>query len=377
MLESRLGLIAIEARALRSPVGGVARYARGLIRALRAAAPDSPFLLLTDHPSAGTAVQGMPSVAVAPHLESLRLWWDIVSLPRAVRTYRPTLLHRTKPAGVPVRRFPPTIVTVYDVIPLTHPDTQTAAQRAYWALQLPWAVRSARAILTISEASRRALIERLQVNPAAVTVTYPGIDPEFRRPAPDAVASTRALEGLAAPYLLTVGTIEPRKNVDVLLRAFARLTARLPHSLVIAGPWGWKTDAVRTAARDPRLRNRVRFLGAVPAGRLPELLSGADAFAFLSRDEGFGFPPLEAMACGTPTVVNASGSLPEVVDDAALLVDARDESRVADALERVLTDGELRRRLAAAGPKRAAKFTWEQTARGTLAAYRRVAREES
>lgn len=366
--------IVIEARALSGPAGGVVRYIHGLLNGLHRLQPPMSFTVLCDHQAGQTAIPGMPSVTVPPASPWLRMYWNAVALPRAIQRLQPRLVHLTKPSGIASRRgFPPVVTTIYDVIPLTHPETQTAAQRMYWRATLPPAARDAAAIITISEASKRAIHETLGVPNDRITVTLPGIEPLFA-PAPQTERQAlRARLGLGdTPYLLTVGTIEPRKNVDKLLRAFARVASEIPHTLVIAGRWGWKTERVKEAARDPRLANRVRFLGRVENADLPALYSGADAFAFLSQDEGFGFPPLEAMACGTPVLVSTFGSLPEVVSTAALLVDPSNDADVADALRRLLTDAELRTRLAATGRTWVQQFTWGRTALQTRAVYERM-----
>lgn len=365
--------LAIEARALSGPAGGVVRYIRGLLRGLLKVQPDLPLVLLCDRASGLAGLQGIRGVVVPPAGEFFRLFWDWQSLPSAVRRLNPLLLHCTKPSGTPFKRgLPPIVTTIYDVIPLEFPSTQTVAQRLYWKMQLPAAAAAASALLTISEFSKRGIVERLGVSPERVFVTYPGLDPEFAPPSPEAVQAMRRRYGLDRPYILNLGTIEPRKNVDVLLRAFGRVTGKLSHLLVIAGRWGWKTKPVREAAKAPRLRDRVRFLGPVREADLPALYGGAEAFVFLSRSEGFGFPPLEAMACGVPSLVSSQGSLEEVVGSAALLVSPDDEERVAASLLRVTEDEGLRIRLRQDGPERAKKFTWEATAKGTLDVYRRV-----
>lgn len=366
-----MSLVAIEARALSGPAAGVVRYLRGLVPALRCAAPELPILLFTDHPRGARVFPGLPSRVVPPSAELLRWYWDFLALPAAVRRSRAALLHRTKPAGTPFRRgLPPTITTIYDVIPLDFPETQTLTQRTYWRVQLPLAARSAAHVLTISEASRQRIHERLGVPRDRITVTYPGVDPAFKRAAAEAVAEMRARLGLEAPYVLTVGTIEPRKNVDRLLRSFAEASHSIPHTLVVAGRWGWKTGAVRAALRDPRLEGRVRMLGAVAAEHLPTLYSGAEMFVTLSRAEGFGFPALEAMACGAPVIVSNRGSLPETVGEAALVVDSEDRTAVATAIVRFAEDRTRREEFSRRGQQRAKAFTWDQTAAGTLRVYK-------
>ncbi len=367
------GPIALEVRALSGPAGGVVRYIRGLLGGLLALDSRLALLLLCDHPRGlkdSTRVRG---IAVPPSQTALRLWWDGVALPNAVRRTRASLLHLTKPSGTPFKRgLPPVVTTVYDVIPLDHPETQTVVQRVYWSIQLPLAVRTATHILTISEFSKRRISERFGVPPEHITVTYPGIAGVFSPPAEAAVASLRALLGLDRPYVLTVGTIEPRKNVDVLLRAFARIARTVPHELVIAGRWGWKVRAVEEAARDPRLHGRVRFLGPVAASDLPVLYGGAEVFVSLSRAEGFGFPPLEAMACGCPVMVSDSGSSPETVGVSGTLVSPDDEEHVAGTLLGMLGNSTQKEHARKAGIAQAQRFTWEKTATRTLSVYREL-----
>lgn len=367
-------MIAVEARALAGPSVGVRRYVRGLLTGLYDLDPSLALVLFTDRDFEPSALQHhLPRQVVPPSWPGLRLWWDTVALPAAVRRARAKLLHRTKPSGTPFTKgLPPVVTTIYDTIPLDHPEWQTLAQRTYWRLALPLAARRSTAILTISEYAKQRIVERLHVPPERIQVTYPGVDqPETPATMP-ALASLRRRYRLERPYLLAVGTIEPRKNLDVLIRAYGAVRSKLPHELVIAGRFGWKTDAVRAAAADPRVRDHVRFLGAVPSSDLPLLYGGADAFAFLSLDEGFGFPPLEAMACGTPTIVSGKGSLPEVAGTAALVVDPADLDAVAAALLLITSDAELRGRLVREGRLRSAEFTTVRLAAATLAVYRQV-----
>lgn len=367
-------LVALEARALSGPAGGVVRYIRGLLGGFQRLQPQPSLLVLCDHPRGQAGVRSFPSIVVPPASPWLRPYWNRVALPRAVRALRPHLLHLTKPMGVPSpRQFPPVVATIYDVIPLTHPETQTLAQRIYWRAALPAAARTATAIITISEASKRAIAEHLGIAPERIAVTHPGVESAFTPTAPAVHRAVGARYQLGeTPYLLTVGRIDQRKNVDRLLSAFARIARDVPHLLVIAGRWGWKTDRVREAARDPRLAGRVRFLEHVADTDLPALYGGAAAFAFLSQDEGFGFPPLEAMACETPVLASTRGSLPEVVGNAAILVEPENEDSVAWELERILTDATLRARLVADGRTWVRQFTWERTARQTLEVYERM-----
>lgn len=376
--------IVIEARALSGPPGGIVRYIRGLLRGFNDLETAPPLLLLSDHPRGltrvtedDTAYDGpdIPGISVGPSGNALRFFWDVWALPRAIRRLQPRLLHRTKPAGTPfVTGLPPTIATIYDVIPLVHPNTQTLAQRLYWRVQLPLVARTARHIVTLSETSKRSIVQRLSVPPEVVTVTLPGIDARFIPPTTAQVALLCERLQIRRPYILTVGTIEPRKNIDTLVRGFAKIVQDIPHVLVIAGRWGWRTNAVRHALTDPRIRGRVVLLGPVAPAALPVLYGGADAFVFVSRAEGFGFPPLEAMACGTPVVCSVAGSLDEIVSPAALKVNHDDVDNVADGIARIVSDTALCERHRKLGLAHSARFTWRRTAEETLAVYTSVMR---
>ncbi len=197
-----------------------------------------------------------------------------------------------------------------------------------------------------------------------------GVEPGFR-PIHDEtfLAALRHKYALPAQVILYVGTLEPRKGLDTLIAAFATLADGFPHDLVIAGKRGWYTEGLFRQVAQLGLGDRVHFTDYVPAEDLPGLLNLAEVFVFPSRYEGFGLPPLEAMACGVPVISSDAASLPEVVGDAGLLVSPGDPAALAAALRRVLLDAALRARLRVEGPERARLFTWDATARRTLQVY--------
>jgi glycosyltransferase involved in cell wall biosynthesis len=191
---------------------------------------------------------------------------------------------------------------------------------------------------------------------------------------PEAIAALRARYGLERPYLLHVGRLDPGKNLRTLLAALAELRdGGAPHDLVLAGPPGWKNEGFFRLLRELDLEGRVRLLGYVPDADLPALYTAADVFVFPSLYEGFGLPPLEAMACGTPVVASSRSAMPEVLGDAAVLVDPRDARALAGAVRRVLDDGPLRSGLRQAGLRRAEAYSWEAAARATVRVYGRAA----
>jgi glycosyltransferase involved in cell wall biosynthesis len=187
------------------------------------------------------------------------------------------------------------------------------------------------------------------------------------------VADLRARLGLDGPYLLGLGTVEPRKDLPTLVRAFAALAGELPHRLVLAGLAGWGAGELDAAVAASGVADRILVPGYVPEADKAALLTGADVFAYPSRYEGFGLPVLEAMACGTPVVTTTGGSLPEVAGDAATLIEPGDADALAAALAKLAADPAARQDAAARGRQRAATFTWEHCATRTAAAYRRAA----
>ncbi len=255
------------------------------------------------------------------------------------------------------------IVTVHDLSFLTVPETADAGLRSYLTQAVPRSVARADHVLADSEHTKHDLVRLLRTPADKISVLYSGVAPQFRRVEDGAqLTEVRARYGLAQPYILGLGTIEPRKNLVRLIEAFARLAPEGEHVLALVGGQGWLYGPIFDRVRALGLEQRVRFLGFVPDTDLPALYSAAEAFAFPSLYEGFGLPPLEALACGAPTVVSNVSSLPEVVGDAALQVEPTDVDALASALSCLLRDEPLRARLRAAGPVQASRFTWAAAA---------------
>jgi glycosyltransferase involved in cell wall biosynthesis len=234
-------------------------------------------------------------------------------------------------------------------------------------------MRRADGLIAISENTRQDAIRILGLAPERVEAIYPGIADSFFRANSQLAAAMRARHGLERPYLLFLGTIEPRKNVSTLLDAYAALNGSLreEYELVLAGPPGWGDDALLR-----RLRNGspgVRYLGYVPETDLAGLTAGATAFVYPSLYEGFGFPVAQAMACGVPVITSNESSLKEIAGDAAVLVDPRSASELRGAIERLLGSAALRQSLGAEGRRRAASYTWRECALRTLRFFERVA----
>jgi glycosyltransferase involved in cell wall biosynthesis len=285
------------------------------------------------------------------------------------------LLHSTD--FIPALHSPyKSVITVHDLAFLHYPHFLTAQSAAYYGL-IDKAVVRADHIIVPSEHTKQDLIGQMGVAADKVSVIYEAANPLF---APLPVEQTRrevaARYGLPETYFLTVGTIEPRKNVIGLLQGFACLRDKFglttPVGLVIAGSRGWLYEETLEAVRTLNLSDSTFFVGRVADADLHKLYAGARAHIHVAHYEGFGLPPLEAMACGTPTIVSNVSSLPEVVGDAALLVNPRDSEEIAVAMHRLLTDDALHAELREKGLQRARTFSWEKAAQRTLEVYRQV-----
>ena len=265
------------------------------------------------------------------------------------------------------------VITVHDLTFLHYPDFLTAESRRYYSDQIGWAVASADHIAADSEATRNDLIHLLGVAAGKVTTVPLAVGPLHTRDyAPEAIDDTLAQHGLSLGFILAVGTLEPRKNLPLLLRAYALLREKrmATQPLVLAGGKGWKYDEIFQTIDDLGLNEHVRHLSGLTDVAVAHLYRGAGVLAFPSRYEGFGLPALEAMHAGCPVVASNRGSLPEVVGEAGILLPPDDPAAWAEALARVLTDETTRDALRRAGRKQAGRFTWRRTAEAMLAIYR-------
>jgi glycosyltransferase involved in cell wall biosynthesis len=277
--------------------------------------------------------------------------------------------------ALPPVRHGRSVITIHDLSFLLVPDCAEDGLRAHLERVVPSSVRGADFITADSENTRNELTTLLDAPPDRVEVVYGGVDARFR-PILDPVAleSIRQKYGLQFPFVLYVGTIEPRKNLTRLLRAFTSVRGRhgIRHRLVVAGGLGWLYQDVLREIDELAAEHEVVFLGRVVDDDLPALYSLADLFVFPSLYEGFGLPPLEAMACGCPVVCSNTSSLPEVVGDAGVLVSPFDTDGLADALAALITDPDRRADLGERGLLRSREFTWEASARRLLKVFRRL-----
>ena len=294
--------------------------------------------------------------------------WDLMGRPYLESVLGPVdIIHGTNYLLPPTRRAR-RVVTVHDLAFLVKPEWASPRARRFLTPRIRAVCHAADHVLACSEATKADVVRLLGVPEDRVGVAYEGVSAAFRPVARD-VARARLAEvlGVPEPYFLFVGTIEPRKNLSTLARAFETLRDDLPHRLVLCGSLGWHTEPILQALG--ALGDRAVRLGYVSRADLPGLYSAATACVLPSWYEGFGLTALEAMACGCPVLASTAGSLPEVVGDAGLLLPPDDAAAWSEALRRVASDQGLRDRLSSEGIRRAGVFTWRNCAERTLAAY--------
>jgi glycosyltransferase involved in cell wall biosynthesis len=364
--------IGIDARIVHYAPGGICNYTLRLLRALASLDVDTDYYVLHSRKERNPLIPGAnfhPVACWTPSHHRLERW----SLGVEVARLGLDLLHITDFIP-PAFGYRQSVITVHDLTFLHYPQFLTAESHRYYNQQIEWAVRRAEHILADSHATKSDLVSMLDVPPGKVTVVHLAADSAFRPLAEAEVARVAARYGLESGYLLCVGTLEPRKNLLGLLQAYRQLldmeVTTVPLALV--GGKGWLYDEIFERVEELHLTDCVRFFHNVTDTDLPALYNAAGVLTTPSFYEGFGLPALEAMACGTPVVVADRSSLPEVVGKAGLLVNPDDVDDIAQALARVLTDEPLRARMRELGLVQAARFTWERTARETLAMYRQV-----
>lgn len=265
------------------------------------------------------------------------------------------------------------VVTIHDVAFLRYPETIESRNLAYLTSRIADTVARADAIITVSRFTAREVQELLHVPEERLFPVPSGLDPAMRRPSPEEIRAARHRFRLDRPYLLFVGTLEPRKNIPLLVDLFERLPG-FDGDLVIAGRRGWKYEPILQRIQASPRRDRIRVLEDTSEADLPALYGGAELFVLPSLYEGFGFPPLESMACGTPAVVSSGGSLPEVCGESAVVVADFDPERWAHEVRVLLEAPSRRDALRQRGLAHAARFAWSETARRTWEVYR-AARE--
>jgi len=311
--------------------------------------------------------------SASPLQPLLRAGWESareLALRFAARAAAAELYHEPNYIPAPCRL--PTVVTVHDLSLLVHPEWHPRDRVRYFERHFGRRLRWVRRFIAVSAYTRTEMIRHLGLPADAIDVVHLAARPAFRPMPPQWYRPLLRTLGLPDSYLLFVGTIEPRKNVSGLVEAYMQLPAplRARYPLVIVGRWGW--GYAEAAARIERLNGQVRLIGYVSEQQLVAIYNGAAALVYPSWYEGFGLPPLEMMACGRPVIASNRTSLPEVLGDAALMVDPEHTESIAAAIRTVLEEPELAERLGRRGLARAAHFSWLQTAARTAAVYRKA-----
>lgn len=365
--------IGIDARLIYYSPGGIAEYVKHLVQALAEVDGEEEFVILYSRKDS------QHNLVAHPRFRRATLWTpshhrlEGFSLPLELSRLALDVLHSPDFIPPPSNSFR-SVITIHDLAFLLYPHFLTKESARYYG-QIDQAVRRADHIIAVSESTKRDTVRLLGVPERKISVIYEAADPIFQ-PMDAHEARRRLAEHYVLPdrFILFVSTIEPRKNVITLLRALRQLKDhyRVPHRLVLAGRKGWLFDDVFATVSELGLENECIFLGRVPTEHLLYLYNAADVLVHPAFYEGFGLPPLEAMACGTPVVVSNVSALPEVVGDAGLLVDPNDVDGLTVHIWRVLTDEALRANMIKRGLAKARQFSWNKAARETLEVYRKV-----
>ncbi len=377
--------VLVDATALPENRGGVGRYVDEIVGRLPGLGVEAHVAAQPRDRDAYAAQLGADHVHVPPGWAGSpapRLAWEQTGLPLLVRRVRPGVLHSphyTMPLASSLGPTPKLVVTLHDATFFSDPDLHLGVKARFFRQWTALSSRRADALIAPSEATRAEVVRHTGTDPDHITVIPHGVDHgRFRPPTAAETAEVRQWLGLDAPaaYVAFLGTLEPRKNVPALVRAYAAVCAERanPPVLVLAGGKGWD-DAIDAAVAEVPAHLRVIRPGFVPDGLVPALLGGATVVAYPALGEGFGLPVLEAMACGAAVLTTRRLSLAEVGGDAVSYADSPDVADIADALARLLDDPDERARLAAAGLERAAGYTWDAAAGAHVDVYERVVAE--
>lgn len=370
--------IALDLLTITGKNAGLQSYARQLVTSLAKVDPESDYILLVNSRAEGLFDVPARNFRLVPIRTPKRFvgLWEQLALPARRILHRVDLLH--SPVCAPPLRSPcRTVVTVHDLTFKLYPETMQWWDRLYWGYFLTRGAKRANKIIVPSKSTALALREILCLPEDRVVVVEECCSEIFfQRVSPEKVEITKKRYGITGRYVLTVGTLEPRKNIPTLLEAFSIVRKKkLAIQLVIAGARGWLDRPIFEKVEALGIRKDVVFTGFVPDEDLPALYQGADVFVYPSLYEGFGLPPLEAMASGTPVVASNSSSIPEVVGTSGILIDPQDVEGFARAIIKLCTDADYRAILGVKGQQRARQFTIERMGKKTAEIYREVLKE--
>jgi len=361
--------IAVDAHALGTGAGGNESYIRALLEAVSIQKADIEPEAMTPPQWEGELPAGIVSRPLHVRSSVLRVAFD---LPYLLRRGKYDLFHAQYivPPACPC----PVVVSIHDFVWKRYPKTLPSLTRFRLHALVPGTLKRARRVFVLSEPMRQELMEFYGFSEDRIDVVPPAVSPRFSADIePGLVEKVRQKYGLPSEYLLYTGALQPRKNLERLLKAFAEVRGEgFPHRLAIAGRKAWMTRALTQTVRRLSLENDLVFTGYVDNTDLPLLYKGATAFVYVSIYEGFGIPVLEAMACGTPVLTSNIGALAEVAGNAALTCDPFDIDAIASGLRTMLTDATERQRLEQSGPRRAREFSLEAMGKALVAGYQRA-----
>jgi glycosyltransferase involved in cell wall biosynthesis len=364
----------VDAHAIGRHLTGNEVYVRNLLSAFAALDRESEFIAYISSTANGAAsvIPSRFALRTVSNNSFVRLGLD---LGRRVREDKPDLLHvqYTAPLGCNV----PVVVSVHDISFLEHPEYFPWPRTMQLRLTVQKTLKQAARVITPSEFSRKCILSRYGIDEEKVVVIPIAVSSAFHPISKEAAASrVEARFGVAGPFLMTVGDLQPRKNQIGLIRAFENLIQshpKLPHRLAIVGQKTWFADRIIEAAKNSKVADRIHFTGFVNDEELLQLYNACELFVFPSFYEGFGMPILEAMACGRAVACSNTSAMPEVANATALLFDPESTEQMTRAIRDIVLDGQLRQRMERLGQQRASLFTWERTARQTLDVYYKVA----
>jgi glycosyltransferase involved in cell wall biosynthesis len=352
---------------------GVSHYILALLTSLPQVDPNIDYVAFLNDPAASFA--GWQTVRT--HLPESQPWrrilWEQTSQPRLARQERLDLLHEPVYVG-PWQAPCPIVVTIHDMSYFIYPELFQPAKRKYLQTMTRYTAQHAAAIICDSESTRRDVLRILAVSADRVHTVHLGVDPEMQPLPRQLVAEFKREHQLPEHFILFVGTLEPRKNLPVLVQAFAwlRQHSRLNHHLVIGGGKGWYYQTLEQQVEKLGLRDQIHFPGFIPQAELPLWYNSADLFVYPSLYEGFGLPPLEAMACGVPVITTNVSSLPEAVGAGAILVSPDEPVSLGQEMQRLLSDPSASTELCDRGIAQAKLFSWSNTARQTVNVYHAI-----
>lgn len=306
-----------------------------------------------------------------------RIAWEQFGQPGALRRVQANLVHAPVYVG-PLAAPCPVVVTIHDLSHFLYPELFPLAKRLYLQVMTRATARRAAAVICDSASTRRDVLRVLRIPAERVHTVLIGVDAEMRPLEPQRVVQFRTERRLPERMILSVSTLEPRKNIPTLLKAYALLlgSGKEVPQLVIGGGKGWYYQAIEEQVKRLGLSDKVTFTGFIPQQELPLWYNAAEIFVYPSLFEGFGMPPLEAMACGVPVITSGRSSLPEVVGDGGIMTDTSQPETLARAMQQLLDSRELRDQLSLRGRARSRLFSWEKTARETSAIYHAILRKD-